>query len=425
MTTLYSNIFSKNHFINLLFLIIPISYLTGNLIINLNILLLIISAILFYGKDIFKIKLDILDKLILFFFSYTLFTGFLNNLIDYNSEDSLKNFTVIIKTVLYFRFLFLYFILRYLIEKKIINLKYFFFSSFFCTLFLCLDLIYQLNFGVDIFGYQAGSRRLSGPFGDELIAGSYLQRFSILSFFLIPMLPKFKGKIKQVVIISSLIALVIFSMIIAGNRMPIILFFFMITLIIFFEKKLRKFFIPFVFLIVSAFFIIIKISPVMYNHYGHFYTKVLQFQYFLYPEKNHLLTTNTHVKEFMTGYKTWVAKKYIGGGIKSWRFNCPKNAKNCSSHPHNYYLEISTELGIIGFLILSVIFSLVIYKAFLKKYFTRTVHNNFILTPFMFLFLVEVFPIKSSGSFFSTSNSTYLFLMMSITIALSMKKNLN
>ena len=118
MTTLYSNIFSKNHFINLLFLIIPISYLTGNLIINLNILLLIISAILFYGKDIFKIKLDILDKLILFFFSYTLFTGFLNNLIDYNSEDSLKNFTVIIKTVLYFRFLFLYFILRYLIEKK-------------------------------------------------------------------------------------------------------------------------------------------------------------------------------------------------------------------------------------------------------------------------------------------------------------------
>ena len=36
----------------------------------------------------------------------------------------------------------------------------------------------------------------------------------------------------------------------------------------------------------------------------------------------------------------------------------------------------------------------------------------------MFLFLVEIFPIKSTGSFFTTGNSTYLFLIMGILLGL-------
>ena len=41
--------------------------------------------------------------------------------------------------------------------------------------------------------------------------------------------------------------------------------------------------------------------------------------------------------------------------------------------------------------------------------------------PFVFLFLIEIFPIKSTGSFFTTGNATYFFLIMSVTIALSQK----
>ena len=43
-------------------------------------------------------------------------------------------------------------------------------------------------FGKDIFGFETSDsiRKLSGPFGDELIAGGYIQRFSIFTFFLIP-----------------------------------------------------------------------------------------------------------------------------------------------------------------------------------------------------------------------------------------------
>ena len=40
-----------------------------------------------------------------------------------------------------------------------------------CSIFVCLDLYYQLNFGQDIFGHKPVGARLSGPFGNELIAG--------------------------------------------------------------------------------------------------------------------------------------------------------------------------------------------------------------------------------------------------------------
>ena len=93
-------------------------------------------------------------------------------------------------------------------------------------------------------------------------------------------------------------------------------------------------------------------------------------------------------------------------------------------HPHNYYLEILTETGVFGLLIILVIFTYVLYLSFFKKYFSKKFHNpDFQIVPFMFLFLAEIFPIKSTGSFFTTGNTTYLFLIMAITIALAKKHN--
>ena len=45
--------------------------------------------------------------------------------------------------------------------------------------------------------------------------------------------------------------------------------------------------------------------------------------------------------------------------------------------------------------------------------------KNDIIIPFMFLLFLEIFPIRTTGSFFTTGNATYIFLIMAITIALS------
>jgi len=93
-------------------------------------------------------------------------------------------------------------------------------------------------------------------------------------------------------------------------------------------------------------------------------------------------------------------------------------------HPHNYYLEILTETGILGFItVLSIIF-LILYVSLFKKYFIKnSLINNHFIVPFIFLFFVEIFPLKSTGSFFTTGNTTYIFLIMAILIGLIRQDN--
>ena len=101
-------------------------------------------------------------------------------------------------------------VIRILIKNELINFKFFFIFCFICAYFVALDLIYQLNFGKDIFGYVSPeTRRLSGPFGDELIAGSYLQRFSLFALFLLPIF--FKNKSKTYLYLLSLLTFVLIT----------------------------------------------------------------------------------------------------------------------------------------------------------------------------------------------------------------------
>ena len=139
----------------------------------------------------------------------------------------------------------------------------------------------------------------------------------------------------------------------------------------------------------------------------------------------------TYLREFSTFYETWLMNKYIGGGIKNFRFYChhrPKVDKNskfiCNMHPHNYYLEILTETGLAGFLNITLIFILLIYITLYKRYFTNSLLvKNKIIIPFIFLFIVEIFPIKSTGSFFTTGSATYLFLIIAVLVGITRQYN--
>tara|TARA_Y100000992_G_scaffold281157_1_gene228704 strand:- start:288 stop:587 length:300 start_codon:yes stop_codon:yes gene_type:complete len=92
----------------------------------------------------------------------------------------------------------------------------------------------------------------------------------------------------------------------------------------------------------------------------------------------------------------------------------------CASHPHNYYLEILAELGIIGFIIIIII----IFKIFLMIGNKNSLNLNFknnLIVPFVLVFIAEIFPLKTSGSFFTTGNATLIFLIIAIIVSLSKK----
>ena len=96
------------------------------------------------------------------------------------------------------------------------------------------------------------------------------------------------------------------------------------------------------------------------------------------------------------------------------KYSYQNNKFSCNTHPHNYYIQILAENGIIGFL---VIFSLYIFliKEFLVNLIRKSNQKkifNLIIIPN----LVMLWPFITHGNFFNSWISTLIYLNLSIYI---------
>ena len=136
--------------INLLLSLLPISFIAGNLVINLNLILIILAALLFWKKDFFKIEILLIDKLLILLFLFSILTSLIN-FNNFLSSDPVLTKENLIKSVAYLRYLLFYFSIRLIIEKNYFNVKTFFISSSICVIFVTLDLFLQFFSGKDIY----------------------------------------------------------------------------------------------------------------------------------------------------------------------------------------------------------------------------------------------------------------------------------
>ena len=430
---------NKNIFIlNLLIALFPFSYIAGNLILNLNVLIIIIYSFFLFRFKIFKLNLNLIDKLIIFLFFYIILNGVLNNYFNFNFSKAPDNL-VLKKTFLFVRFLFFYLVLRYLLENRLINFKLIFVLFSVSSLFVSFDIIFQFFTGKDIFGFEATGRRLSGPFGDEFIAGSFLQRFFVFILFLILIFYKIKNKIHFNIYVTFILAIIIFGIILAGNRIPLILFIFLLIILFFYIRDLRRILTSAFLILTISLFTILNISNESNSHYNSFVIKSGQIFHYL---KNRIsgddfVIANTYIKEIETGVLTWQENKYFGGGIKSFHWHCSKTemlvyvnkekgrvkVANCNNHPHNYYLQIAAELGLVGLFIILYTLVLILIRC-IKKLLSsdEKYKEKYLLLPFFLMFILEFFPFKTTGSFFSTTNANYIFLILPFVVGLLAKK---
>ncbi len=415
-------------YFNFLMALLPASFIAGNMIININVILIILSTIFIFKNDFFKIKYYSIDVLIFAYFFLIIITGIIN---DYNLSEVpwRANFATTIKSLLFLKYLLLYISLRLLIENRILNFRSFFISCLLTSIFVCFDIFYQLFNGKDIFGYEpvGAGRKLSGPFKDELIAGGFIQRFSIFSFFLLPIFYYDKSQKFSKYLIPILFFIFFLGLILSGNRMPLILFIFTIFLIFLFNRKIRKYLFFFIVIFSLIFYLVFNFNSRVKDNFLNFHMQLTKMIIILIDSDFKKANSPNYLKEFSTFYDTFQLNKYLGGGIKNFRYYChhrPNIDTNsefiCNMHPHNYYLEILTETGIVGFILISIIFISILYSSFFKRYFLNKskVKDN-VITPFIFLFIAEIFPIKSTGSFFTTGNTTYLIILMAIIIGYS------
>ena len=423
--------------INLLFITIPLAYIFGSLFVNLNLFLIIILSLIFYKRKIFDIKFLLVDKFVILFFLYSSIVGILNTIEIYNDDNVTNDITIFLKTFLYFRYILIYFVLRFLADNNILKFKWFFYTCAFLCLYVCAEIFYQFLFGQDFFGNKISpiQRKLSGPFGNEWVAGGYLLRFSFFGIFAIAIFSNFKNNVAKNLIISSMVLIFLIGILLSGNRIPFVFFIIGISLIMLFEKKTRKF-LPIILFITSIiFYVSFKSKQEVRANYLELFSSVKIISYKMYAlaaghELNYWRYNMPVIfHEWESFYDTWQMNKYFGGGIRSFRLNCPKRENieideriTCNTHPHNYYLEIMTDLGLLGLIIILFVFTSAFVGPFYKKYVSKEIDNNLLIIPFLFAFFVEVFPLKSTGSFFTTNVSSIIFLYMAILISLSRKK---
>jgi len=465
----FANLNKENFSINSILLVnlalglFPISFILGNFIINLNIILFCILGIIILKSKILTSEYNFPIKIIFLLFLVILFSTALSFILSsYNEGYEVIHFERLIKSILFFRY-FLMLIILYLLNKNnFLNYKYLYISAAFSTIIVSMDIIYQFIFGFNIIGLASYGHHNSSFFGDELIAGGFIQRFSFFSIFFIALFFSSKKKHK---FIFTVISICIFGVgiILSGNRMPLILFLLGLILIFLINNNLRKIIpVGMVCLLIIFKFLTYNDPYVrdsyisLYSNIGDTFSNVSQV---IIPknsskdvekkseiakekqDKNDLINDYIlHNRLFLAAFDIWEKNKILGDGIKSFRVNCHKlqshaiepldeynlteeyveTKKNrlCSNHPHNYFVEIIVETGVVGFiitLIIAILFIAFIFKKF--KILKGSSEENFLLLAAVISLFIELFPIRTTGSVFSTNNITYIILIASIILS--------
>ncbi len=412
-------LFKKNFLLSLIEISVyffPVSLIAGSLVVNLNIIIFILLGLTYFIINRIKVHLNFSNISLLLFFFVLITSSFLNK-----DLIGISNF---LKSILLLKFFLLYIFIETLIYNKKINLNFFFKICLSVITLLAIDLVIQFLFGKNILGYEPWEGRITGIFEHEAIAGSYLQKIFIFSLSG-ALLIFFPNKGKNFWFFTLILIIIIFGSFVASNRISFLILFSLFIFLIVFYKIFRK----------NLFLSIVAVLPIFFYYYHTdvqtnikykgFINKIVQFSNLNKstinetqpnientPKKNIL---NNHAKIYLTTYKSFKDSVLLGHGLKSFRYNCNSFLKEqntlCSTHPHNYHLEVLHDTGIIGFILISLFaFSLVGKTFFRIKSENLTNLEKIIISLILLNFLIELFPLKSTGSFFTTWNGTLLWI---------------
>lgn len=378
---------SINSVIYSLILFLPITFLIGSFFVNLVSLLISSFTIvwLFCNK-----KLDILIKKQYIFFS-VLFIFFL-------ISSTLSNYKIIsLENSLSYYFNYILFLSLFIFLSEDENKLYYLSKIVFViVIFLCIDLWIQKFLGFDIFGYpkqQAG--RLTSVFKDEQIPGSVIFKFlPFIIFFLYRSKNLLFKKSKFLIFIF-----IYFSILITGERATSILATLLILLLLFFNFRNinKKKLILYCFLFLTIIFILLNSKNSIIKERIYFTIKQSKdnIYYVLYNNALEIFSNNI----------------FAGTGPQTYRIECPKYLDKCSTHPHNFLLELLSDGGIFSpiLFVISMI-SLIYYKI-------KNTKSNFLKSLIISFSILFFFPLIPTGSFFTSFHMTLIWFSLGFLYA--------
>ena len=427
-----------------LFVLIPLFLITGPAIPDIVITTGGLFGIFYFVylkeyKNLIKINFF---RLTIIFWISIIFISFFSH----NKTNSFQD------SIIFIRFLlipiFCYFL--FLKDKKMFERSLF--IIFILVVFVSIDTLYQFfnyssenGFGEDLLGFKSSwYGRLTGPFGDELIPGSYVSKFGMLGFVFLLTNKKFNNNIFFQSIYLSTILLVCY---VSGERMAFATFSLGLFVLLIFLNEFRKSI--FLSIIIGSLLIFLTIN--LHPFYNDF--KIIESTQFHQGQKIEKFfkcnneseeicskTINVQpsfrqiIKEFNTSaygeiyllsIKMFLDNPLTGIGINNFKYLCDtkyhhnklmKNY-NCASHPHNIYLQWLTEGGVFVFglfiLYLFYLIKLILYNDSEKKYKIIS----------LVTILIMFWPIMSTGSLIKNWYGISTFFIIGFCYCLSRFKN--
>ena len=410
-------------------IILPISFLFSNLISEILILILVGVFFINVKKDeLINILNNKIIIFILIFYSFLIINYFLN---IYKDPDFGRSFFFI-------RFVLYIISLSYFLNKDYVNSKKIFFFWGIITLIICIDLQIQNILGKNIFGYESIKQgnliRLGGFLNDELKISYLINIFFVISLGSYFFYNKKNNK-NLLILMIVFILIVLFSVYSTAERANFLCLLIFISSFLIFSKY-RFYFLSTIIILIPIIFINIsdlksneKIKRMFLDN-----AKIIKKNISLKSDtnKNFLYKEDHYFSHYLTAWE--IAKDYplTGVGLKNFRSFCTKKIyqekihpkfrdRNCSTHPHNLFFEIISELGFFGFIVFFIMFAYFFYVSIKSSFKFK---NIFLFGNTIFL-MTYFIPFLPRGSFFSNWNAMLFWTVFAISVHLINKNNKN
>ena len=388
---------------------ILLSFCLGSFFVNLSTIICVIIFVIKFKKinvyiHQFKLLFYLLTTFWLIFFISTII----------NSSDDIN---IIFKSVIYIRFIILPFVIIYMMDQVDIKKLIIFINII--IFFLIIDIFFQLYFKVDLFGYRLENLnnprmdRISGFFGPELIAGTYLSLFGFLALFLLKELGVYnQNKYFYWFYSISLISAIIFT----GDRVGVLFIFGILVFNFLFNSNLRKFFFLFILTFGLLATVIIKNNNKLSERFIDQFDPVKKTKIFNNPSFDGIINS-PWVSHYLVSWVMIKEKPILGYGNRGFRKYCNQFIDKdiisiykwiCTTHPHNTYLEILVTSGLAGFFVF-LFFNLNIFIKVLKS------KNQTVILVYSIIFTI-LNPLRPSGSFFTSWNGSIFWVILGILL---------
>ncbi len=380
---------------SLLVCLIPLALLTGPFLPDLFLSLIVVF--IFYEiliKKKFLYLKNIYFYLLALFYFYILFRSIFSDYPFFSLESSF----------FYFRFFLFSISVWYLLDhnKNLLkNFTIFFLLTFTIAL---IDGYFQYFNGVNIFGIVSQPERMNLLTSEKLILGGYLSRLFPLLIGLI--LINLNNNYINIILFCSLLILTDVLVFITGERTAVILLLISSLFILIFISKYKLLRLITIILSISVMIIITIFNEDVRRR--NVDTTLNQVGISENSNQMYILSP-AHQSHYTTAFKMFLDNPIFGQGPKTFRILCSKEEFNfdiysCSTHPHNTYIQLLAETGIVGTIFPLIFFLYLIFKM-IKHIHNYFFHKKLSLSDYQICLLacvlITLWPIAPTNNFFN------------------------